>query len=299
MMKILVMDIGATAIKSAIIDDNNELSDVRVAQSSKDDINFRSERAIEVARGYKEFDVVSVATTGQVDNLTRSIAFQYRISDTDVDSAYPIGDILECGIKRPVFVLNDCNAAALGEAYFGAGRKYKDFLCLTYGTGVGGAIIRDHKIYTGHSGVAGEMGHMVTHKGGRLCGCGNRGCYEQYASTTALVRSAKKLYPSIENAKNIFDIPQQDPALKRVIRSWEDEIVAGLLTLTYIFNPSCMVLGGGVMEQKSVLEQVRRRFYKSVIPTFSGVDILSAELGNNAGMFGAALYARQSFGEIK
>ena len=175
----------------------------------------------------------------------------------------------------------------------------QDFLCLTYGTGVGGAIIRDHKIYTGHSGVAGEMGHMVTHKGGRLCGCGNRGCYEQYASTTALVRSAKRLYPSIENAKNIFDIPQQDPALKRVIRSWENEIVAGLLTLTYIFNPSCMVLGGGVMEQESVLEQVRRRFYKSVIPTFSGVDILSAELGNNAGMFGAALYARQSFGEIK
>ena len=88
-------------------------------------------------------------------------------------------------------------------------------------------------------------------------------------------------------------MPQRDPAMDRVIRAWTDEIVAGLLTLTYIFNPSCMILGGGIMEQSSVLEQVRNRFYKSVIPTFARVDILSAELGNQAGMFGAAVYARQ------
>ena len=293
MMKLLVMDVGGTAIKSAVIDDTDQLTDIRVSPSCTHDIDERIRRVIEVAKSYGTFDAVSVATTGQIDDRTRSMLFRYSQAKETVLPSYPIGEIIEKALGRPAFILNDCNAAALGEAYFGAGRGHRNFLCLTVGTGVGGAIIEDGKLYTGQRGIAGEVGHMVTHKGGKLCRCGRRGCYEQYASTTALVQRARTLYPELENAKNIFDMAERDAALGRVISSWTEEIVAGLLTLTYIFNPSCMILGGGVMQEPCMCENVRRRFYKSVIPTFAGVEILTAELGNRAGLFGAAVYARQ------
>lgn len=292
-MKILVLDTGGTAIKSAIFDDANVLSDIRITPSNARDLDARTETITDLIKEYSVFDVLSVATTGQVNDREKTILFRYHTPPTANRAAYPIGDILQKAVGRPVFLLNDCNAAALGEAYFGAGRNYENFLCLTYGTGVGGAIIQNRSLYTGSCGIAGEVGHMVTHKGGRLCGCRRRGCYEQYASTTALLRNARTIHPEFENAKQIFEAANDDPRLRRVIRAWEKEIVAGLLTLTYIFNPTCIILGGGVMEQKDLSEEIRREFYKQVIPTFAGVDLLCAELGNRAGMFGAAVYARQ------
>ena len=296
-MKILVLDVGGTAIKSAIIDDSDQLSQLRVTPSSADGPQGRIQKAIEIAHGYDDFDVVSVAMCGQIDDNTREVLFRY--GEPLGSPPFPAGELLARGIGRPVYLLNDCNAAALGEAYFGAGRGQDSFLCLTYGTGVGGGIVQDGRLYTGSRGIAAEFGHIVTHKGGRLCGCGRRGCYEQYASTTALLRAAKRRYPHLENAKALFALAPTEPDLQRIIRAWIDEIVAGLLTLTYIFNPSCILLGGGVMEQESLAEQIRRRFAQSVIPTFSGLALRSAQLGNQAGMFGAAVYARQRLAQTK
>ena len=289
------MDVGGTAIKSAMIDDSDILSDTRVTPSDRD-ATARTYKALEVAKSYGDFDAVSVATTGQVDIDSQEVLFQYGKRNEPDHGSYSFGEILQSAIDRPVFVLNDCNAAALGEAHFGAGKDFNSFLCLSYGTGVGGAIIEGKRLYTGRRGIAGEMGHMVTHKGGRLCGCGGRGRYEQYASTTALLKSARKLIPQLENAKEIFCEENLTPEMNRVIRSWESEIVAGLFTLTYIFNPQALILGGGIMEQNAVIEGVRRLYYKGVIPTFKNVSLLSAGLGNQAGMYGAAVYARQCLG---
>ena len=132
-----------------------------------------------------------------------------------------------------------------------------------------------------------------------MCGCGRRGCYERYAATTALLHSARKVRPELENARQLFALAEEDLALQRVIRAWVREIVEGLCTLVYIFNPDCIVLGGGVMEREDVLEMVRKRFYKRVIPTFSRVELLPAQLGNKAGMYGALAYAKQQMNEFE
>ncbi len=298
-MRILTLDVGGTAIKSAIFDENNQLSDIRETPSVGAAGEALVYRAAEVAAAYDDFDVLSVSMTGQINDKTQNLLFQYNKSAGTEDVECPAGEILRSAVNRPVFLLNDSNAAALGEAYFGAGQGHEDFLCLTYGTGVGSGIIQNRELLTGSRGIAGEVGHMVIHAGGRLCGCGRRGCYERYAATTALLYSSRKVKPELENARQLFEFAPNNPALQRVIRGWVREIVEGLCTLVYIFNPSCIILGGGVMEREDVLEMVRKRFYKRVIPTFSKVELLPAQLGNQAGMFGALAYAKQHLKDIE
>lgn len=295
-MNILTLDMGGTSIKSAILDEKNRLTQQRTTPSNSTDPTVLAQAAIAIAESYRGFDVVSVSMTGQIDHRSQTVLFRYFTDKAESARGVSVGDMLKENLKCPVFLLNDANAAALGEAYLGAGKGHKDFLLLTYGTGVGGAIIQNGQLFTGNSGIAGEVGHMVTHAGGRLCGCGHRGCYEQYASTSALVRTAKKTHPQLENAKQLFEAAQQDKRLQSLIRRWEKEIVEGLCTLTYICNPGCIVLGGGVMEREDVLTQIRQIFYKRVIPTFAQVTLVPAQLGNRAGMFGAGVYARQQLG---
>ena len=292
-MKILTLDAGGTTMKSAIVDDNNTLSDMRVTPTNSTAPDVLVRTALQVAAQYDDYDVLSVSMTGQIDHEHRTVLFKYFTGKEESTTGVPVGQLLEEAVQKPVFLLNDSNAAALGEAHLGAGKGHKDFLCLTYGTGVGGAIIQDSRLYTGHVGIAGEVGHMVTHAGGRLCGCGHRGCYERYASTSALVKAAQAYDPGIENAKQLLEAAPGDPRLRRVLSSWQREIVEGLCTLTYIFNPGCMVLGGGIMEREDVFQAVAQKFRKRVIPTFANVTLVPAQLGNRAGMYGAAVYARQ------
>ena len=297
-MKILAMDVGGTAVKSAIVDDLYNLSDVRLTPSlpkegvpDPDIMSVKS--ATLVAKEYSDYDVLAISMTGQIDEK-RKVKL-YRNGDGHGSPRPPIeaGEILERATGRPVFILNDCNAAALGEAVFGRGRGYNDFLCLTYGTGVGGAIVQNGALFTGKLGIAGEIGHMITHVGGRKCSCGGRGCYEQYASSTALLSSARKISHEIKNVKELFEINGESGRFSRIIGSWEREIATGLISLAHIFNPECIILGGGVMEEKSVLRAIVREFRGGAMLTFSDVNIVSASLGNQAGMLGAAVYARE------
>jgi len=288
-MCILTLDVGGTAIKSAILDESGVLQDIRTTSSRSATGMELARLAAEVARQYDNYDMLSVAMTGQIDDRAQTLLFEYN--KPVPGNGYDVGTLLREASNRPVYLLNDSSAAALGEARFGAGREHSNFICLTYGTGVGSGIVLGGKVLTGQRGIAGEVGHMVTHVGGRPCGCGHRGCYERYASTTALLLAARKYRPDLENARQLFDAAPEDPALRRVIRGWIREIVEGLCTLTYTFSPDCLILGGGVMEREDVLEQVRVQYHKRLIPTFASTKILPAQLGNTAGMFGAAAYA--------
>lgn len=290
-MNILTLDVGGTAVKSAIACQDGSLTDIRTTPSGRYPAEGLTQIAIDVAKKYSGYDVLSVSMTGQIDHKTQTTLARsngYKLERTQ----YPVGEVLREAVGCPVFVMNDANAAALGEAIYGAGRNYPDFLCLTYGTGVGGGIIQNGHLMTGSNGIAGEFGHMVTHVKGLRCRCGHRGCYQQYASTTALLREAKVLYPELDNAKALFELVPHDPSLQQVMDNWICEIVEGLCTLTYIFNPACFVLGGGVMERPDVLEKVKHQFHNQVIPSFSNTEIVGAELGNCAGMIGVAAYAR-------
>lgn len=286
--KIVALDIGGTSIKSGI------WTGTEVQQVKEHDTNagngglYVMERAKEILRQYQGFDAIGISTAGQVDSQKGCI--RYANENIPGYTGMQVREILEREFLVPVAVENDVNAAATGEAQFGAGKDEGDFLCITYGTGVGGAIVMDGSVYTGSSFSAGEFGGILVHPEARTAGQPFSGCYEKYASTTALVRMAKELDPSLDSGRKIFS-RIEEPKVQAVVDRWIGEIVYGLVTVIHIFNPSCIVLGGGVMAQPYIIRRVRERMGLEIMDSFRNVRLLPAELGNLAGILGAAYLA--------
>ena len=209
-----------------------------------------------------------------------------------------VREIMEREFHVPVAVENDVNAAAIGEGQFGAGRDFEDFLCITYGTGVGGAIVLNKGIYTGSACSAGEFGGIMIHPEDSVYGEPFCGCYEKYASTTALVRKAMAYNRDLDNGRKIF-ARLDDPKVRDIVNSWIDEIVYGLISVIHIFNPSCIVLGGGVMAQPYILKEVKQKASARIMSSFRNVELRQAELGNRAGLMGAAYLAGLAVGYWK
>ena len=198
----------------------------------------------------------------------------------------------------PVAVENDVNAAALGEAHFGAGRGCQHFLCLTYGTGIGGAAILNGELYTGFHGAAGEFGHIVTHAGGRKCTCGGEGCYETYASTRALTREAESLLGHPVNGRELFALLHHgNQAIVQLVDSWIGEIAIGLAGLAYSLDPGRIVLGGGIMKEPYLLPRLKQALDARLMPSYRDIALVPAQLGNTAGLMGAYWAAAQLTGE--
>ena len=142
-------------------------------------------------------------------------------------------------------------------------------------------------------GIAGEVGHIIIHKDGLPCACGASGCYERYASTTALVREAKKVCPRCENGRILFEeLNAGNEAIREVIENWVSEIACGLASLIHTFNPPCVVLGGGIMNEPYLQERLNVLIRKYAMPSFlKGMILTRAKLGNKAGIMGAAKLA--------
>lgn len=291
-MKIMVLDIGGTAVKSGIYE-NGALSDLRESptEASRGGAHV-IQRAKDIIAGYRKdysFDRIGISTAGQVNPREGSII--YANENIPGYTGTPIRKILEAEFHVPTAVENDVNSAAIGEAHFGAGKDQKNFACLTYGTGVGGAVFVNGGLYSGSSYSAGEFGCIVLHPEDRdVKKDFFSGCYEKYASTTALVNRAQALDATLDNGRTIFQ-RMEEPAVKQVIDDWIMEIVYGLITIVHMLNPSCIILGGGVMEQPYVLGRVKEKLYENIMPSFRHVEIKKAELGNQAGMLGAASLA--------
>ncbi len=287
---IAALDIGGTSIKSGLWDGEQILQEMEQDTNAKRGGSYVMERAKEILHQYQGFDAIGISTAGQVDPEKGCIT--YANENIPGYTGMEIRRILEAEFHVPVAVANDVNAAAVGEAQFGAGRGKKDFLCITYGTGVGGAIVVDGAVYTGSSFSAGEFGGILVHPADREKGSYFSGCYEKYASATALVAKAKELDQSLDSGRKIFSRIDEAP-VREVIDRWIDEIVYGLITMIHVFNPSCIVMGGGVMAQPYILEQVRKKAMTEVMDSFRNVYICQAELGNHAGLLGAAYLASQ------
>lgn len=288
-MATMVLDVGGTAIKSGLYE-NGTLSDIReTATEAKEGGPHVVSRIKDIITNYQKtyaFHSIGISTAGQVDPANGCII--YANENIPGYTGTKLKEIMEQEFQVPTAVENDVNAAAIGEAAFGAGMGKKDFVCLTFGTGVGGAIFANGKLYSGSSHSAGEFGGMVIHPQDRDPGKDLfSGCYERYASTTALVKSAMGLDPSLSNGRAIFE-RQGDPEVKHIIDCWIMEIVYGLVTIVHMLNPSCAILGGGVMEQPYVLQQVQEKLHRNLMSSFRHVEIKKASLGNKAGMLGAA-----------
>ena len=169
---------------------------------------------------------------------------------------------------------------------------YSDFICLTYGTGIGGAVWLNNEIYKGSFCSAGEMGHIITHADGKSCTCGGNGCYECYASARALVEEVNKISAEKLDGVKIFEeVNFSKPEIRNAVDKWIDEIVTGLMSIVYIFNPSLIVLGGGIMNEEYIVNSINTRIQSKLMTSFRNVKIVNSNLGNTAGMLGVAYKA--------
>lgn len=294
-MKIMAFDVGGTAIKFGMVDENFEvIFSKEIPTSTYKDADNMVMAAIDAQlQEYAgQYAAIGISTAGQVD-------FENGVINDGVGNIpnynhSNLRGVFEEKYNVPVAVDNDVNCAAIGEAHFGAARGESDFLCLTYGTGVGGCIYINGDVYRGSKYAGGEFGHMATHKDGRPCTCGRIGCYEAYAACRVFTNAVSERMGKKMTGREIFKEENlKNPIIIDEIDKWEDEIALGLRNLCYIFNPSLIVLGGGIMSEDLLIGHIREKVDAQLEPNYKHVRIEKAQLRNKAGMLGAAWLASE------
>ena len=295
---ILCADIGGTSVKLGLVDREGRLHASAEASVSFDhyhtpiiDTVLREGRAFLEAHPC-QIEGIGVSATGQVDSRAGAvIGTNGKIANYEGTN---IKQRMEEAFCVPCEVLNDANAALLGETFCGGAVGAQNVVMLTLGTGVGGGVLADGRLLTGHRGIAGEMGHFTLYQDGVPCPCGKKGCYESYASTTALLRAAEKAAGEANlNGRVLFDrLKNGDPVLQNVLDKWLDDVAAGITGLIHIFNPELVLIGGGVSRQEELLlKPLKARVLRGAMPRFTeALRIERAVLGNDAGLIGAAKF---------
>ena len=306
-MHAIGIDIGGTKIAGALVDSEGQIvREARVPTPAKD-IDALVDSVVglinELSEGHRVLGA-GVAAAGFVDAEQANVIYATNLTGRNE----PLKAKLEKFIDIPVIIENDANAAAWAEYRYGAGRGYKHMTMLTIGTGVGGAIITNSKMLRGGFGVAAELGHMRIVPNGRPCACGAKGCFEQYASGTALLRAAKELAASgeVEGAR-LHELQQQageltgaqvyqaitegDAGALRILGelgTWIGETVA---SLSAILDPEVVVIGGGVSQAGDLLLDPIKKAFLANMPAQGfrpELEIKTAEFVNDAGVVGAA-----------
>lgn len=307
------VDIGGTAVKLGIVDEKGNILYSDSYEVSFD--NYETAIMDTVIRSMHRFlmtfhisirDIqgIGVSATGQIDTKHGMVIGGNIASWVNVN----VKEQLEKEFHVPAGVINDANAMMIGEGWIGAAAGCQNVVGITIGTGVGGGILVDGKILLGHRGIAGELGHIVMMKDGAACACGNAGCYERYASTTALIQMVKHAYEKSGITESIEDIngllvfkyaANGNRVILSILDQWIDNIAIGLGSLVHIFNPEIIVVGGGVCQQKEqFMEPLRKKVLEKVMPRFKEqLEIQPAILKNNAGLVGAVYYAMNHINE--
>ena len=286
MLKALAFDIGGTKIYSTIIDESGKLLNEPVKFSTPKDIDGIKEILNTQIKKYEdEVHAIAIATAGAVNNENTAV-----IGSTGnlVEGYYTI-DFQSLSAK-PVFLENDANAAAWAEYKIGASKGTNVSVMLTLGTGVGGGIIINDKILKGKSGAAGEMHFKMYSDKRRKCSCGSWDCFEAYASGTALKITAEEMLKdkNVTTYDVIGGINSGDEKMIEVFNNWQDYLIAGIIGLTNIFDPDCVILSGS-MAQFVDVKRIEDTVNKNIVTSPTSIRIASA--GNYSGMIGAALLA--------
>ncbi|QDY76363.1 ROK family glucokinase [Streptomyces qinzhouensis] len=308
------VDIGGTKIAAGVVDEEGTILHTHTVPTppTADGITDAICTAVDGARASTggEIAAVGIGAAGYVDDKRATVIFAPNINWRHE----PLKDKVEQRVGLPVVVENDANAAAWGEYRFGAGQGHHDVIVITLGTGLGGGIIMGNKLRRGRFGVAAEFGHVRVVPDGLLCGCGSQGCWEQYASGRALVRYARQRAAATpERAAVLLGLGdgtvdgiqgqhisaaarQGDTVAVDSFRELARWVGAGLADLASLFDPSAFIVGGGVSDEgELVLDPVRKSFRRWLVGSQwrPHAQVLAAELGNRAGLVGAADLARQ------
>ena len=314
MMYRIGVDLGGTNIAVGIIDETNAI----VARAGRktnvaggagaifDDMASAVKEAMEtLGVGAAQIRSLGVGTPGSVNKELELIEFANNLGFDNVPAYKMLRE--RTGIQN-VFFDNDANCAALGEAVAGCGKGVSDFVMITLGTGVGSGIIANGKLVTGVNYAAGEMGHSVIVYGGLQCNCGRRGCWEKYSSATALIEQTKNAmrenpdsamwdvvngdYRRVSGCTAFLAAKQGDEAAKKVVNAYEAYLACGIGNVINIFQPDMVCVGGGIGNEKENLLGPVRRIVESEVYSIHAkkqTKIVSATLGNDAGIIGAAL----------
>lgn len=307
------IDVGGTKIAAGVVDPGGRvLQHLRIATpaATAEGVERDIVEAVRRLRVDHDIDAVGVAAAGLVDEHRGLLRFAPNLPIRD----RPWRDLLGPVLGLPVVVENDANAAAWGEYRFGGGRGVGDVVLLTVGTGLGGGIVWGGRLLRGAFGSAGEFGHLRLVPDGRPCGCGGRGCWEQYTSGTALLRRAREFaaeHPAgaaglLEAAGGEPDeltgrmitaaAAAGDPAARDLLADLGRWLGAGIAAVAEVLDPAAVVIGGGVSEAGDLLLEPARQAYAAALTAGAyrpHLDIRVALLGNDAGLVGAADLARQ------
>jgi glucokinase len=306
------VDIGGTKVAAGVVDERGTIVEKLLratpAAHPDDTADIIADVVLELLSRHV-VSAVGIGAAGFVDETRSTVMFAANLAWRDE----PVKKRVESRIGRPVVVENDANAAAWAEAQLGAGRGEQHMLMVTVGTGIGAGLVLDGRLYRGRWGSAGEPGHYRAVPDGRLCGCGNRGCWEQYASGNALVAEARELARHAPGAATrLLELgdgtPEgiHGPVVTQAAREGDAgalscfEIVGtwlghGLADLAAILDPGCFVIGGGVSDAGEMLLGPARDAYRHSLTGRAYrplADIRQAELGPDAGLIGAADLAR-------
>ncbi len=308
------IDIGGTAIKGGLVNETGDiLSKLSVPTDSTAGYVVLAKQIADLAfdvvkkAGVSMDEIVSVGmgAPGSVDDKNGLVLCAENLNINNAPLCKEVGKY----INKPIYIGNDANCAALGEYYALNDESIKHFIAITLGTGVGSGIVIDGNLFTGCNGTGGEAGHMVIVEDGEKCSCGRKGCWEAYASATALIRDterAAKANPDSVVAKLIKEnggkangkIPWDatragDSVGKEVVDNYVNHICEGIVNLINIFQPQVIAIGGGISKEGNnllnpVKDCIRERSYGNLRDT----DIVMAKLGNDAGIVGAAFLGK-------
>ena len=295
-MDALGVDIGGTKIAGARVAVDGQVMAHTTRPTTPDNpegILDALEEIFQELGGADSLPAVGVAVAAFLNQSRDTIYFSPNIAWQD----FPLKQRVSERLGVPVVLENDANAAGWGEFRFGAGSDVSSMLMLTLGTGVGGALVDNGRLLVGGFGMAGELGHIIIEPGGRLCGCGNHGCLEQYASGTALMRDARQSLgePSLTQAQLTELLMQQNPVALEALDGVARALGRGITSLVAVTDPERIVIGGGVAAAGDLLMQpVRESFLESYGASSKRpvADLALATMGNTAGVVGAADLAR-------
>lgn len=296
----LGIDIGGTNIKFGVVDQTYHIIKkwsipTEVNEGDEHIVNNIIEKSKEIMKEFS-YNKIGIGTPGLVDSCHGICVNAGNLPYNNT----PIVAKLEKAVNVKVALANDATCAMLGEISAGVGRKYKNFIMLTLGTGIGGGICIDGKPYWGKNKMAGEFGHMTIQYNGSLCRCGRKGCYEQYASVSGLISQCKKAvenYPKSLLAqyasnnisgKTVFDamLAGCDVA-SDVVNQYAKYIAIGIEDLNMIFAPEVIVIGGAISNQEDILlKPIKENIHDSI-------NLCMSQLKNDAGIIGAAVIANQ------
>ena len=301
------VDIGGTSIKGAAITDKGEILDrfsLKMDRLAEPEITY-GKLCDEIEnflndKSYKnEIAGIGLGVPGILDRAKGIVKSSPNMPKW---INFKITDFVQKRLNLPVKIVNDASSAALGEAKFGSGKNYKNIVMITLGTGVGGGIIINGKLYDGMGGTGAQLGHSVIRFNGRQCSCGRKGCLEAYTSATALIKQAniqRDKYKdsnlnNIENidAKDVFDLCRAcDKLAKRLVKEYITYLSEGLLNLCNEFRPDIILLSGGVANEGDYLVSRIERYMKKHNYGYVNaprVPVTLASLGYDSGKIGAA-----------